>query len=134
MNTMAAFAMGEASRNNEAKVFDWEKAARLIRDRNASYAEAGLSGDWEYTGGAIFRDGKIVPEEDTYVYLSSTWATPEIEIDGETIACYKMESEVPDWDSKTYWPKEALEILNQKTEDAEFEIIQPKQIKNKEAQ
>jgi hypothetical protein len=47
MDTMRAFAMGEANRGKELKVFDWEKAARLIRERSPESVWAGLSGDWE---------------------------------------------------------------------------------------
>lgn len=111
MDSMAAFVIGEANRGREMKVFDWDKAAALIVERKAKYAGAGLAGDWEYTGGSIFKDGQPIPQEDTYTYLASTWATPELEIDGETIACFKMESETPGWDSGTYWPESALEIL-----------------------
>lgn len=111
MDTMSAFLRNQASQGNEMMVFDWEKAATLIKERGATRASAGLSQDWEYTGGEIFRDGKPVPSEETYVYLASTWATPEIEIDGETVDCYLMESETPGWDSDTYWPPEALAIL-----------------------
>ena len=112
MDTIIAFAMGETNRGNELMVFDWEKAAMLIKERNATEASAGLSGDWEYTGGRILTNGKPVKKEDTYCYLASTWATPEIKIDGIIIDCYKMESETPGWDSDTFWPKEALNILN----------------------
>ncbi len=112
MESMAAFTMGKANRGKESKVFDWEKAARLIVERDAQEASAGLAGDWEYTGGTIFSDGKPVPSEDTYVYLTSTWATPEIEIDGERIDCFKMESETLGWDRDTYWPEAALRIIN----------------------
>ena len=111
MDTMSAFAMGTANRGKEAMVFDWEKAARLIKERGATNASAGLAGDWEYTGGQIWAAGKPVPAEETYTYLSSTWARPELEIDGETIDCYRMESEAPDWNSRTYWPEEALRLL-----------------------
>ena len=90
-------------------VFDWDKAARLIKERKAENASAGLSGDWEHTGGDIYRDSK--PIYDSYTYLASTWATPEIEIDGEVFSCYKMQSEAPDWDSGTKWPQSALDIL-----------------------
>jgi len=31
MNTWTAFAMGEANRRKELMIFDWDKAARLIR-------------------------------------------------------------------------------------------------------
>lgn len=111
MDSFQAFAMGEANRHKEIMVFDWEKAARLIRERSARNASAGLRGDWEWTGGTIFRDGKPVSKDDTYVYLASTWATPELEIDGEIIACYRMASQTPGWGSDTYWPKEAMAIL-----------------------
>ena len=112
MDTMTAFAMGQANQGKELKVFDWEKAAQVIRERKANHACAGLSGDWEWTGGDILRDGKPVPIEDTYTYLASTWATPELEVDGDIVSCYRMQSETPGWDSSTYWPPEALEILN----------------------
>lgn len=57
----------------------------------------------------ILEDGK--PCTNSYTYLASTWATPQIEIDGEFIDCYRMESEVPGWDSGTKWPESALAIL-----------------------
>lgn len=93
-------------------VFDWHKAARLIRERNAKVASAGLSGDWEYTGGSIFEDGKPVPKDKTYTYLSSTCATPELDIDGETIPCFVVEPDANGWNFATYWPDSALAILN----------------------
>lgn len=83
--------------------------------KNPELVEAGLRGDWKYTGGPIWRDGKPVPQEDTYTYLASTWAVPEIEIekDGftETLECYRMEKEVPGWRADTYWPPEAIRII-----------------------
>lgn len=93
-------------------VFDWDKAAQLIRDRAPGEVEAGLQGDWDYTGGAIYRDGAPVPKEQTYTYLASFWAMPQIEIDGERIDCFVMQDEVCGWDSGTYWPESALTILN----------------------
>lgn len=111
MDTMKAFLKGEATRGNEMKVFDWNKAARIIKAQKAKSASAGLSGDWEYTGGTILKNGKPVPVEDTYTFLASTWATPELQINGKIISCYKMESEVPGWGSSTYWPESALKIL-----------------------
>lgn len=114
MDTFSAFARGMADQGKELMVFDWEHAARIIKERNARVASAGLRDDWEYTGGAILKDGRPVPREDTYVYLASNWAVPELEIDGERIACYRMQSETPGWDSGTYWPPEAVEVLNLK--------------------
>lgn len=117
MDSIAAFAMGEANRGKELMVFDWDKAAKLIKERNAQSASAGLQSDWEWTGGCILDEGKPVPEEDTYVYLASTWATPEIEIEGKVYDCFIMESKVPkEWGdnyAKIYWPKSALKILGE---------------------
>lgn len=109
MDTIRAFMMGEANRGRELMVFDWEKAARLIAERKPSTASAGLSGDWEWTGGDIWRDGG--PVIDDYTYLASTWATPEIDIDGEVIDCFRMQSATPGWGSDTKWPQSALEIV-----------------------
>lgn len=117
MNTLKAFEMGLANRNKPRRVFDWAKAARIIRDREAAgekvHASAGLAGDWEYTGGDIYREGSLVPNDDTYTYLMSTWAVPLLSINGEVSECYIMEDERPEWNASTYWPQEALEILNQ---------------------
>jgi hypothetical protein len=111
MDNMSAFAIGEANRGKPLMVFDWEKAARLIRERQPREALAGLRGDWKYTGGEIYRDGQPVPQEDTYTYLASTWAVPEIYLDGEVLECWKYESETPGWGSDTYWPEEARLLL-----------------------
>lgn len=113
MNTLQAFENGRAARARGAErmVFDWEKAARLIKERNPREASAGLEGDWEWTGGDIFRDGKPVPRDETYTYLASIWATPQLSLDGDVIACYRMDSEVPNWGAETYWPEEAMRIL-----------------------
>lgn len=111
MNSLAAFAMGEANRHKELMVFDWEKAARLILERNATEARAGLCGDWEYTGGLIYQDGKPVSADKAETYLASTWAEPEIEIDGDVVECWKMQHETPGWDSGTFWPEEAMKII-----------------------
>ncbi len=114
MDTMAEFAMGEANRGNPLMVFDWHRAARLIKERNPTTVRAGLSGDWGYTGGTIWTGGKPVVSEDGLPYLASTWATPEIEIDDEIMNCMKMCHEPPEadeWDAHTSWPASALKIL-----------------------
>lgn len=112
MDTMEAFARGLASRGNESMVFDWCKAARIIKERKPELVEAGLAGDWEWTGGRIYKDGAPVPGDQTYTFLASTWAEPMLEVDGEFMDCYLMKSQSPGWDSSTYWPQEALDILN----------------------
>lgn len=114
MDTSIAMMMGEVNRGREMMVFDWDKAAQIIKDENVIEASAGLIEDWEWTGGAIFENGNPVIDE--YTYLASTWATPTLEIKVEngveSFPCYKMQSEVPDWNSGTKWPESALNILN----------------------
>lgn len=114
MDTLSAFAMGNASRGRPLMVFDWDKAARFICARQPEFASAGLRGDWEYTGGTIFRDGKPYADENTY--LASTWAKPELDLDGDVMECWIEESEakVKGWDSGTKWPESALAILSTK--------------------
>ena len=112
MNIRIEFVMGELNRGKEEMVFDWNKAAMLIRDRKPKNASAGLRGNWEYTGDTIYKDGKPVRKCDPY--LASTWAVPELYMDGDIVECYRMAHEVPRWNAKTRWPQSALEILNAK--------------------
>jgi len=113
MDSMMAFAMGETNRGKSLMVFDWNKAAKIIKERNATTASAGLSGDWEWTGGSILENGK--PNKGSYTYLASTWATPELKIDGEIIDCFLMEEDVPEeWGDNfadIKWPDSALREL-----------------------
>ena len=111
MDTLKAFAMGEANRGKELMVFDWDKAARLIKESGCAEASAGLRGDWEWTGGRIFKDGK--PYRGDYTYLASTWAVPEIEIDGRFYDCWKYEKELPRCGPNTKWTKSALAKLKE---------------------
>lgn len=114
MDTMMAFAMGAANRGKELMIFDWDEAARIIKESNARDALAGLSGDLGNTCGTIFEDGK--PWMDDYTYLASTWATPVlILIDclnnkEVQIPCFIMQSQT-EWNEHTKWPKSALDIL-----------------------
>lgn len=110
METLKAYANAQAAKGQEQKVFDWNKAAQPIKDRQPGYVEAGLNGDWEYTGGCIYKNGAIVEDESTY--LSSNWATPMIELDGDLIECYVMQSQALSWNAATKWPSEAIALLN----------------------
>ena len=109
MDTLQAFAMGMASRDNELMVFDWDKAAAMIKEFKPEYVIAGLQHDLEWTAGCIYSDGKIV--DDDYTFLASTWATPLLIMDGVECPCYRMESETPGWNANTVWPESAREIL-----------------------
>lgn len=112
MDTLKAFEKSRAAAGKPHMVFDWDKAARIIAERQPGVARAGLRGDWEYTGGDIYRHGSPVPKNETYTFLSSNWAVPELDIDGEIIECFAMESDT-EWGSDTYWPGTAVRIINQ---------------------
>lgn len=111
MDTISAFVMGEANRGKTQMVFDWDKAASLIKKNKPKIASAGLRDDWEYTGGTIYENGKIVT--DSYTYLASTWATPELDMDGKIIPCFVMGDKTK-WNSNTKWPESAQNILSPK--------------------
>ena len=113
MDTFQAITLANVNRASENKVFDWNEAARRIKESGTSSAAAGLRSDWDHTGGLIFSGYEPIPEDDTYVYLASSWATPELDLqlgDGPQ-DCYIMQSEQPSWNAGTYWPDSALEIL-----------------------
>ena len=112
MDTMQLLAMGAINRGKEKRIFDWGKAARLIKERRPQIALAVLEGDWFWTEGTIYENGAPVSPDD--IILATTWATPVLVLDDEQIECWRMESEAPTWDSGTYWPQEALDILNEK--------------------
>lgn len=111
MDSMVAMIRGEIARaeGEPLMVFDWEKAARLIRERKPAEASAGLRGDWGYTGGVIYRDGAVVTDD--YTYLASIWAKPELDMDGDIVPCWRLASDSPGWDAETKWPESATVIL-----------------------
>ena len=109
MDSMRAFLRGQASRGQPLMVFDWEKAARLIMEVRPEEASAGLKTDWEYTGGVIYRGGDIITT--SYTYLASTWAAPQLDMDGAVVECWRYKDDAPGWDEKTSWPAEARQIL-----------------------
>ncbi len=45
------------------KVFDWDKAAKIIKELQPKKASAGLAEDWDCTSMDIFVDGKVVKDE-----------------------------------------------------------------------
>ena len=111
MSEIEAFIRGMNSDGKELMIFDWDKAATMIKEKNPKVARAGLMEDWEMTSGEIYKDGKIIPEKDTYVWLVSTWAKPCLNMDGVSFECYGMKSEINQWNNSTYWPKTSLNIL-----------------------
>lgn len=120
MDSISAFLKGEQARaaGNKLMVFDWHKAAEIIRDRKPIRASAGLRSDWEWTGGTIYEESKSLRRNESYTYLASIWATPELLLeyeDGETdlLECFIMQTDSPgsSWDADTSWPQSAIDIL-----------------------
>ena len=102
------------AKDKPMKTFDWDKAAEIIREELKTdpnlIAEAGLEGDWDYTGGIIFENGKPISTD--YTYLASNWAIPTLIINNEKeIPCFTIESR---FDSESKWDDESLKILNSK--------------------
>jgi len=98
------------------KAFNWDLAAAIInkcyKDHPDLVAEAGLQGDWSYTGGVIFADGHAIVYE--YTYLSSNWATPTLILswDGreqKELDCFCEENER--FTSGSKWDEMSLKIL-----------------------
>ena len=102
--------------------FDWDKAAQLIKKALVEtpnlIAEAGLQGDWDYTGGIIFQKGK--PTNDSYTYLQSYWATPTLIISDENgnklleTDCFET---IGKFDEDSKWENESLSVLGFTVED-----------------
>ena len=108
METYEAYIRNITSTNKYLKVFDWKKAAEIIKEETPKGpVYAGLQDDMEWTGGIIW-EGK--PILDKYTYLSSTWAIPILVIGEQEIPCW-ISSENTSWDAQTKWPEEALNIL-----------------------
>lgn len=99
------------SKGEEQNVFDWTRAAEIIKDRDIKNASAGLAEDWDMTNGQILVNGKPKGKNKSNIFLGSTWATPVLVIGDEIIPCYRLESDTPGWNSITHWPEEALAIL-----------------------
>lgn len=118
MDSMLAFARGEANQGKPQMVFDWDKAVKIILANGYKNCGAGLDSDFEYTAGMILVDGK--PYDEDYTYLASTWATPQLIIysdyDGgiddyeEVIDCYIMDRETT-YHSDTEFPEHLKELF-----------------------
>ncbi len=99
--------------SKHAMVFDWIKAATIIRDQQPTIARAGLRDDWKYTRGTIWRDGKPTLRKDKYTFLAYLWATTVLKLNSKAAAieCYQQYDELPNYDQSTFWPVEALAIV-----------------------
>ena len=114
MNTVQAMMNALAAQGKKMRVFDWHKAARILKDRMPDEAAAGLQDDLEYTCGIIWEDGK--PVLDDYTFLRSNWAIPVLCIGDREIPCWVWDDEENNpegWDPYTKWPESALRMLEE---------------------
>lgn len=103
----------QKNKDNPFKVFDWDKAAKIIREELEKdkdlIAEAGLEGDWNYTSGTIFKNGESIDSE--YTYLCSNWAIPTLIINNEKeFECWTYQK-LSRFNSDSKWDEKSLEIL-----------------------
>jgi hypothetical protein len=121
------FTTNRGINNNPHRVFDWDKASHIIKDTFSKHpdlvAEAGLQGDWNYTGGTIFENGK--PVLDSYTYLASNWAIPTLILsyDGEDqqqIECWLYQSDCR-FTSDSKWDSVSLSIFKDQDLDKKLE-------------
>ena len=98
------------------KAFNFDMAAYLIKEKLKHnpdlIAEAGLEGDWDYTGGVIFENGK--PTNDSYTYLASHWAIPTLifywgGVEQESFDCWIEQNDR--FYSHSKWDEQSLKIL-----------------------
>lgn len=97
------------------RVFDWDKAAKLIAESGKPLALAQLAQQPFSTGGIIMENGKTATREQSTCYLASDWDIPQLGIgtreEGEWVDCWCWKDEKPEWDFNTIWPQSALDIL-----------------------
>lgn len=98
--------------NGRCRVFDWDEAARFIRDIRPRTAMQGLAEDWLHTRSHIYSalDGPIMGGQRK---VRSTWATPVLVVIGkgmkEVIPCFKYQEAHTNCNED--WPKGAIDIL-----------------------
>lgn len=107
-NAFSLMARAFSNYNRGRRVFDWDKAARLIVQKSPEVVDAGLLENFTSTADTIYKDGK--PRLEHHAYLASTWATPVIYLDDLPVRCSRMDYE--GWSSE--WPESALAILKGK--------------------
>ena len=93
-------------------VFDWEKAAEVLRERQPVAASVSFIGKHERTEPVlIYRDGEPTPDPRTFCPYDA-FDKPTLLIDGDEIECFRLENTITTWAIDEYWPESARRILN----------------------
>lgn len=91
------------------KYMDWKKVQKVVDEHPNSVIYAGLMEDWNNTSGLIFAKGKYY---DGYVYGSSNWTTPIVDVDGKEIECWTYE-QTEEGHRKPSWWGNGQELLDE---------------------
>lgn len=83
--------------NGGSRQIDWDLLKEFIEQHKTELESvvAGLSEDWGYTSGEVWNSKEgYINQDDTYVYASSPWATPAIDVtfkngDSQSLECWK---------------------------------------------
>lgn len=102
---MDVLLMGILHKDGRVRTFDWIEAHKLIKERRPKKVEAYLEKDYYWTAGTIYEDGVFVADNNGF--LSSNWAIPTINIDGEVLDCWVWLDEFPKYTHQ--WPTELID-------------------------
>ena len=97
---MIGFTKCAGKSESDFKEVDWDRVMSFIEENKEKIESVyvGLAEDWNCTSGEVWNDENgYINEEDTYVFGSSMWATPSMEVDfkdgaNETYECWKQGS------------------------------------------
>lgn len=98
MSFIEGFFLKHPEYKGGSREIDWCKAKEFIEGNKSKITSvsAGLAEDWSCTSGEVWNSTQgYIPQDETYVYGASYWATPSIEVefnDGETkmFECWKL--------------------------------------------
>jgi hypothetical protein len=105
---MAHIGSLDKSFNSGFMVFDWERAAKLMKAYDGENVRAGMKNAWTDfydNAGFILKNGEAVNEAGI---VASYNATPTIEIDGRLFPCFRWADES---DHSASWTDAAVEIM-----------------------
>lgn len=95
------------------RVFDWDRAAALIKATGAQTALAGIDKDWLSSSDSIFDDGRARVDSACQAWTENPNMSPCLELDGKRMPCFKemWVSDITVADRRAIWPGRSAEIL-----------------------
>lgn len=95
------------------RVFDWDRAAALIKATGARTALAGIDKDWVSSSDSIFEDGRARADSACQAWTENPAMSPCLVLDGKRISCYKemWAGDISLADRKAIWPGRSAEAL-----------------------